>query len=95
MYASITIVTSRQPRSLLRKLRDDARLTVDAVEKGILPKALSERENLWIGSLRQNLSKNSIEKLVSESKQSSGLGGLQNLKAYKDLRGFFTQDKAR
>ena len=84
---TITMVASNHPRSLLRRLRNDARLTVEDAGRGIhyirgerMPvqiieqKALSKTENLWLGSLRKDLSKTMLGRLVDESRQRNDVG---------------------
>ena len=82
---SITFVTSRHPRELLRDLRGDPALRVEPAGGGIyyvaeerMPvqivesKALSKEENLWLNSLRGNLEKETLRRLINECKPRGG-----------------------
>ena len=77
---TITLVTSKRPRELLRDLRAYAALKIAPVDRGIhsvagerMPvqiiesKALPEEENLWLNALRGNLEKETLKRLINES----------------------------
>ena len=83
---TITIIASTSARSLLHRLHSDTRLTVEEAGRGIhyvhgerMPvqiieqKALSETENPWLWALRKDLPKETLERLVDESRQRNDL----------------------
>ena len=82
---TMTIVSSRHPRSLLRLLRSDPRLAVEESGGGILyisgermpvqiieQKALSMEENLWLASLRKDLGRSALKRVIGESSLQGG-----------------------
>ena len=92
---TLTFVGSRHPRALLRYLTGVRGYTVQETSPGIyrisgdyIPiqiiesKKLSEKENLWLKSLRDGLEKNSVRAIVKEEKKR---GRETNIDAYMDV----------